>query len=207
MERDSPMLGRMLGAARLNVATFEEVEHDQGATIQAMFVVVLVTIASLVGGMLAGDDFDIVRGLVFGAIRGVGAWALWAFVTWIVGSTILATKDTKADWGELARCTGFAQTPGILSIFLFVSGVGWVIGLLAFIWQIAAMLVGVRQALDYTSTWRAIFVVLIAAIPAGILVGVFVYILGIAEAWTGGEAADAAEQALRMLGIGSFLTA
>ena len=197
----------MLGAARLNVATFEEVEQDRGATIQAMLVVVLVTIASIVGGMLAGDDFDIVRGLVFGAIRGVGAWALWALVTWIIGTTILATKDTKANWGELARCTGFAQTPGILSVFVFVPGVGGVIALLAFVWQLAAMLVGVRQALDYTSTWRAFFVVLISLIPVAILFIIFASILGIADTSTGGEAMDAAEQALRMLGIGSFLTA
>ena len=201
------MLSRMLGAARLNVATFEDVEQDRGATMQALLVVVLVTIASIVGGMLAGDDFDIVRGLVFGAIRGVGAWALWALVTWIIGTTILATKDTKANWGELARCTGFAQTPGILSVFVFVPGVGGVIALLAFVWQLAAMLVGVRQALDYTSTWRAFFVVLISLIPVAILFIIFASILGIADTSTGGEAMDAAEQALRMLGIGSFLTA
>ncbi len=201
------MLSRMLGAARLNVATFEDVEQDRGATMQALLVVVLVTIASIVGGMLAGDEFDIVRGLIFGAIRGVGAWALWALVTWIIGSTILATKDTKANWGELARCTGFAQTPGILSVFVFVPGVGGVIALLAFVWQLAAMLVGVRQALDYTSTWRAFFVVLISLIPVAILFIIFASILGIADTSTGGEVADAAEQALRMLGIGSFLTA
>ncbi len=201
------MLSRMLGAARLNVATFEDVEQDRGATMQALLVVVLVTIASIVGGMLAGDEFDIVRGLIFGAIRGVGAWALWALVTWIIGSTILATKDTKANWGELARCTGFAQTPGILSVFVFVPGVGGVIALLAFVWQLAAMLVGVRQALDYTSTWRAFFVVLISLIPVAILFIIFASILGIADTSTGGEAMDAAEQALRMLGIGSFLTA
>jgi hypothetical protein len=201
------MLGRMLGAARLNVHTFEEVEQDQGATMQALLVVVLVTIASLVGGMLAGEEFNIVRGLVFGAIRGVAAWALWALVTWIVGSTILATKETKANWGELARCTGFAQTPGILSVFVFVPGVGWAIGLLVFFWQFAAMMVGVRQALDYTSTWRAFFVILISFIPVAILFIIFAIILGIADTSTGGEAADAAEQAFKMLGIGGFAAA
>ena len=201
------MLGRMLGAARLNVETFEEVENDRSATIQALLVVVIVAVAAGVGGMLAGEEFDIVRGLVFGAIRGVAAWALWALVTWIVGSTILATKETKANWGELARCTGFAQTPGILSVFVFVPGVGWAIGLLVFIWQFAAMMVGVRQALDYTSTWRAFFVILISFIPVAILFIIFAIILGIADTSTGGEAADAAEQAFRMLGIGGFAAA
>ena len=46
------MLARMLGAARLNVATFEDVEHDRGATMQAMMVVLLVSIAIGIGGLL-----------------------------------------------------------------------------------------------------------------------------------------------------------
>ena len=63
------MLARMLGAASLSRATYEDVEHDRSATIQAMGVVILVSIASGVGGMLAGE-VDLVRGVVFGVIRG-----------------------------------------------------------------------------------------------------------------------------------------
>ena len=69
------MLGRMLGAARLNVDIFEEVESDRGATIQALLVVILVAIAGGVGtilkGVIFGGDADLLDGLVFGAIRGV----------------------------------------------------------------------------------------------------------------------------------------
>ena len=197
------MLSRMIGAARLSVETFEEVEQDRGATIQALLVVILVAIAGGVGGIFVGD-VDIVRGLVFGAIRGVGAWAIWALVIWMIGSTILKTPETNANWGELARCTGFAQTPGLLSVLVVIPGVGWVISLLVFIWQIAAMLVGVRQALDYTSTWRAFFVVVISFIPVVILVVILTSILGISDPSTTEEAA---EQALRMLGIGGYAAA
>ena len=48
------MLARMLGAARLNVHTFEEVESDSGATMQAMIVVILVSIAGAIGGLTGG---------------------------------------------------------------------------------------------------------------------------------------------------------
>ena len=54
------MLARMLGAARLNVATFEDVEHDSGATLQAMLAVILVSIATGVGTLLAGEA-DLLR--------------------------------------------------------------------------------------------------------------------------------------------------
>ncbi len=177
------MLGRMLGAARLDAATYEEVEADSKATIQALIVVVVVTIASVVGEMLGGgDDFELVNALVIGVIRGVVSWAIWALITWIVGTTILNTEATEADWGQLARCTGFAQTPGIINVFSFVPAVGGLISVAAFVWTFVAMLVAVRQSLDYTSTWRAFTVILIAFIPVGLLNFIAYWILIIAGA-------------------------
>ena len=174
------MLGRMLGAARLNVNTFEEVEKDGGATVQALLVVIIVTIASVAGALLGGADVNVVGALGVGVIRGVLSWALWALVTWVVGSTILKTETTEADWGQLARGTGFAQTPGILNLFSFIPVVGWLISLATFVWTFAAMIIAVRQSLDYTSTLRAFFVILIAFIPVVIL-NAIVFVL------TGGE--------------------
>lgn len=177
------MIGRMLGAARLDVATYEEVEADGKATIQALIVVIVVTIASVVGQMLGGgDDFDVVNALVIGVIRGVVSWAVWALFTWIVGATILKTEATEADWGQLARCTGFAQTPGLLHVLSFVPAVGGLIALVAYLWTFAAMVVGVRQSLDYTSTFRAFFVILIAFIPV-VIINIVVYMV------TGGNVA------------------
>ena len=158
------MLNRMIGAARLSVDTFEAVEHDRSATIQALVVVIVVAAISGIGSFLIGKEVTLLDAVIFGAVRGVVAWAIWALVTWIVGATILKTPDTEADWGQLARVTGFAQTPGLLNILIFIPWVGWAIGLAAFLWQFVAMLVGIRQALDYTSTWRAFFVILISFI-------------------------------------------
>ena len=172
------MLSRMMGAALLRSDTYEDVEHDSGATLQAFLIVVLVSISSGIGAMLA-DDTSVVDALVFGVVGGIVSWAVWALTTWIVGSTILKTADTEANWGQLARGTGFAQTPGIFSFLVFLPGIGWVIGLVVFVWRIAAMLIAVRQCLDYTSTWRAFFVVIIAAIPTIIILAVVGALLGI----------------------------
>lgn len=162
------MLNRMLGAARLNVDTFEDVERDGGATVQALIVVIVVALASGIGDLLSGDA-DILGALVFGVIRGVLSWVVWALIAMLVGTTILKTEQTEADWGQLARGTGFAQTPGILNILVFIPFVGWAIFIVALIWQWAAMVIAVRQSLDYTSTWRAFFVILISIIPVAII--------------------------------------
>ena len=172
------MLARMLGAARLDVDTYEDVEKDKGATLQAMIVVILVAISAGVGGLLSGEG-DLVRGLAFGAIRGVMSWAVWALVAWLVGTTLLKTQETEADWGQLARGTGFAQTPGLLNVFVFVTAVGTAIVVVAFLWQLVCMVVAVRQSLDYTSTLRAIFVIVIALIPVVIINAILFAVLGI----------------------------
>ena len=172
------VIDRMLGAARLSVDTYEEVERDRGATGQALIVVILVTIASVVGQMLGGEGVDVVRGLAAGIIRGVASWALWALFTWLIGATILKTEDTEADWGQLARGTGFAQTPGLLNVVGFIPGIGIVISLLTFVWTFAGMVVAVRQSLDYTSTMRAVFVILLAFIPVLIMNGLVFTLTG-----------------------------
>ena len=173
------MLQRMLGAARLNAATFEDVESDGSATLQALAVVVLVSIAGGVGTYLDGDS-TIVNALVFGVIAGIASWAVWALVVWMIGSTILRTSSTQADWGQLARGIGFAQVPGLLNILVFIPG-GGIISFIAFVWRVAAILVAVRQCLDYTSTLRAFFVVVIASIPVLIVNIIVALILGIGQ--------------------------
>ena len=162
------MLSRMLGAARLSVDTFEDVERDSSATIQALIVVIIVSLASGIGQLLSADT-GILDALVFGVIGGILSWAVWALLVMLVGTKILKTEQTEADWGQLARGTGFAQTPGILNIFAFVPLVGPIIVFVASVWRFAAMVVAVRQCLDYTSTLRAFFAILLAFIPVAII--------------------------------------
>ena len=172
------MIARMLGAARLDSHTYEDVERDGRATLQALAIVIMVTIASLVGELLSGEEIDAVRSVIAGVVLGVIGWALWALVTYIIGATICKTADTEANWGQLARCTGFAQTPGLFNVLSFIPVVGGLIVLVAFIWSVAAMVVGVRQALDYTSTLRAFFVVVVSAVPWVVLYIVVLVITG-----------------------------
>ncbi len=174
------MLSRMLGAALLRSETFEDVERDGGATIQALLVVIIVTVAGIVGAILSTvEDVDVARSLIVGIISGVASWAIWALITWLVGTKLLKTQATEADWGQLARTTGFAQTPRILNVLSFIPVIGAVILLVTFVWSFVAMMIAVRQALDYTSTWRAFFVILIAFIPVIILNGIIYALLGV----------------------------
>jgi hypothetical protein len=143
----------MIGAAKLDVATYEEVEADSTATVQAMGVVLLSAVAAGIGEIGYGG-----RGLMVGLAASLLGWVVWAFLIWLVGTKFLAEAETRADVGQLLRTIGFAASPGIIRALGWIPILGTVIELVAWIWILVAMVVAVRQALDYKGTGRAILV-------------------------------------------------
>ena len=167
------MIQRMIGAAKLRTETYEEVEADNSATLQAMSVVFLVALAAGIGNLGSGS----VIAFVVGIVAALAGWAIWAWITYLVGTSILRTPDTDANWGQLARTLGFAQSPGVLKVFAILPVVGPVVFGIVSIWQLVAMVVAIRQALDYTSTMRAIGVAVIGFIGYAVLTGILFAIL------------------------------
>ena len=164
---ETDLFQRMIGAAMLRRQTFEEVEHDSAATIQAGMVVVIVAIATGIGSLGSGVEGapNGVGVFIGGVIVSLVGWAVWAWITYFIGTRLLRDQDTHADWGQLARTLGFAQSPGIFKVLGVIPGVGLTIFIIAVIWQLVAMVIAIQQALDYTSTWRAVGVALVGFIP------------------------------------------
>jgi hypothetical protein len=148
---------RLVNAAKLDVATYEEVEADSSALPQAMVAVVLASIAAGIG---TTSGFSVVE-LVVDSLGALVAWFIWALLTYAIGTKLLPQPQTKADLGQLLRTIGFASAPGMLRVLGVVPGVGDLLVLAASLWMLAAMVVAVRQALDYTSTGRALAVCLV----------------------------------------------
>ncbi len=147
---------RIIRAAKLDSQLYEEVEADRGATGQAMAVVVMSAVAAGIG--LGGGGL---LGIVGGTIVALVGWWIWAFLTYFIGTRLLPESQTKADYGELLRTIGFASAPGLIRVFGVIPGFGAFLFPVAGIWMLVAMVIAVRQALDYTSTPRAVGVCLI----------------------------------------------
>ncbi len=171
---NNALVERMVGAARLDVHTYEAVERDESATTSALIVVVLSAIASGIGSI--GDEGF--GGLIGGVIGSIVGWAVFAAVAFFVGTRILAGSQTSATIGQVLRTMGFAYTPLLLSFFGFIPILGGLIGLIAAFWFLATATVGLRQALD-VSTGRAVGVALVSVIPAAIIAGIILTIFGI----------------------------
>ncbi len=146
------MVARMLGAAKLDVQTYEEVEADLDATGQAAAVVALAAVATAVGAA----DLGIIA-TVFATVWRVLGWMLWAAITYVIGDKIFGGSAT---WGELLRTLGFAQAPALLLFFAFLPLVGGVLEVVVGIWVLVAGIIAIRQALDF-GTGKAILTALI----------------------------------------------
>ncbi len=165
---------RIIRAAKLDVHLYEEVEADKRAMGQAMSVVVLSSLAAGIGTIGTGG----LGGIVFGTVAALIGWYAWAFITYVVGTKLLPQPQTKADYGELLRTIGFSSSPGLIRVFGIIPGLGGIVFLVAGIWMLVAMVIAVRQALDYTSTLRAVGVCLIGWIIQALLLGFLLNVSG-----------------------------
>ena len=166
---------RMIRAAKLDPALYEEVEADKTALPQALLIVVISSVAAGIGVVgVAG-----IKSIFALTIISLIGWFIWAFITYYVGTRFLPVPETKADYGELLRTIGFSNSPGILRIFNFIPYIGPLIAFAASIWTLVAMVIAVRQALDYSSTGRAVGVCVIGWVIQIVFIMAFSKIFGI----------------------------
>ncbi len=165
---------RMLRAAKLDAQLYEEVEADKGAMGQATAVVLLSSLAAGIGNFSNGGPL----GIVGGALGALVGWYIWAYLTYFIGTRWLAEPQTRADAGELLRTIGFSSAPGVIRVLGIVPGLNALVFGVAAIWMLVAMVIAVRQALDYHSTGRAIGVCVIGWLVQAIILVVVVSIVG-----------------------------
>ena len=174
------MLPRIIGVFKLDANTFEEIEHDQGATGQAAIIVVIVALVSAIGSGI-GASLNPELGGTFlsnSLVTFIGTligWVLWSGITYLVGTSVFGGE---ADMGEMLRVIGFAFAPQLLGIIPFI---GACIG---GIWSLVAGFIAVRQGLDLT-TGKAIATILIGFIVYAALLCGLLSVVGGLGALTG----------------------
>lgn len=165
---------RMIRAAKLDAQLYEEVEADRGAMGQATTVVILAAVAAGIGSMGQGG----VGGILALTVVALVSWYVWAFLTYMIGTKLLPEPATRADLGELLRTIGFSSSPGLIRLLGIIPSLTQIVFFVAGIWMLIAMVIAVRQALDYTSTVRAVGVCVIGWIIQAILLGIVFSMLG-----------------------------
>lgn len=175
----SSLTERMIRAARLETSLYEEVEADTAATQQALWVVIIAALAEGIGvairaGMQGRGVGVLVAGLILGIIAAVVGWIVWSYVTYWIGTRLFRGVATP---GEMLRTIGFAQSPRVLDILLFLPVIGPIIRLVVAIWLLVAGIIAIRQALDL-STGQAIITAIIGWIALLIVALIVALIFG-----------------------------
>jgi len=148
---------RVFGAVRMDAATYEAIEADPGALRQAGLVVIGFGVAAGIG--LAGST-PTARSVVVATVCALVGWLSWAAVVYHLGVRVFPESQTRSDPAEIARTIGFSAAPGLLFALLAVPVGRPVIFTAVSLWMLAAMVVAVRQALDFTHLSRAVAVCL-----------------------------------------------
>lgn len=161
----SSFKNRIVRAAKLDVSLYREVEADTTAFGQAMMVVILSGLAAGIGSLENG-----LSGAFGATLSALAGWFVWAFITYFVGTRLLPEEQTRADYGQVLRTIGFSSSPGMIRVLAIIPGIGGLIYFIASVWMLVAMVVGLREALDYQSTLRAVAVCAIGWIIQVIIV-------------------------------------
>jgi Yip1 domain len=151
---------RMVGAMTADVKTFQEIEADPTAIGQAVTVIVIAGVATLIGNVFRIGVF---LGMMMFVISLV-SYALWSLVIVLVGTKLMPEPATKADFNEAFRVIGFTAAPGVFNVLAIVPYIGPLISFVIAIWMLVIGVIAVREVLDYSNTGRAIVVCLIAMV-------------------------------------------
>jgi hypothetical protein len=157
-------VNRIIRACKLEVNLYEEVEADKTATFQAAGVVLLSSLAAGVGTLSFGASY-----LLIAPLLSLVSWFVWAYLVYLIGAKIFPESTTEADHGQLLRTIGFSSAPGLIRVFGIIPDMTSIIFIATSLWMLVAMIIAVRQALDYKSTWRAVGVVLTAFLIQSII--------------------------------------
>jgi hypothetical protein len=155
----------MTGAMKADVATFEDIERDPTAMGQAITVIVIAGVAALIGNMFRSGIGAGIGALIMSLI----AYVVWAVLVTLIGTKLMPEPATKADFAETFRTIGFAASPGVFNVLAIIPILGYVVMFAVSIWSLIIMVVAVRTVLDYSSTGRAVIVVLIGWVIQWIL--------------------------------------
>ncbi len=171
------MFNRIMGVFKLDVNTFDEVEHDETATSQAAIVVGLVALLSALGSGLGASfsEGNFWTSFISTFIWAFVGWFLWAGVSYLVGTSLFGGQATL---GEMLRVIGFAQAPQLLGIIPCLGG------LVGAIWALIAGFIAIRQGLDLDNT-KAFLTALIGFVVLMIGYAIIFSMLGIGGALLG----------------------
>ncbi len=151
------LTNRIFRAAKLDALLYEEAKSDKSATLQAMLVVILSGIAAGIGSISISKE-----SIIYGAFFAVLGWYFWATLIYLIGTKLLSKPQTKITFKTLLRTIGFSCSPGLVRVFGILPEAEKIVFPVAELWILIAMIVAVKQVLNYKGIVYSAIVCLIS---------------------------------------------
>jgi hypothetical protein len=169
----SKLIDRMVRAAKLDPTLYEEIVNDPTSQAHSIYVVVLFAIAAGFGTFSRGGA----TAVNICTITTLIAWYVWAFTVYYIGTRFFREPETRVDRKAVMRVMAFACAPGILRLLGLFPSITGIVFIVTSIWVLVAAVVGVKQALNFSSTSRAAGLCILTWIAATFFQGILLVII------------------------------
>ncbi len=169
----SKFFDRMVRAAKLDPAFYEEIVEDPTSQTHAVWVVFLFAIAAGFGTFSRAGA----TAVNICTITTLIAWYVWAFTVFYAGTRLFPEPETRIDRKAVMRVMAFACAPGILRILGLFPPISMIVFLVTSIWVLAAAVIGVKRALNFSSTGRVAAICIVSWIAATFFQGILLVVM------------------------------
>jgi len=158
----------MKRAAKLDPTLYEEVVEDPKSHGHAVWIMGFFAVAAGFGTFSRAGA----TAVNICTITTLIAWYIWAFTVFYIGTRFFREPETRVDRKAVMRVMAFACAPGILRILGLFTPITGIVLIVTSIWMLIAAVVGVKQALNFSSTSRTAGIVIVSWIAATFFQGI-----------------------------------
>ena len=100
--------------------------------------------------------------IIFSGLTALFSWMVWATLIYVIGVKLFPENNTNVGFKKILVAVGFAHSPGLLR-FLAITP-GFVIPIVFFtqFWIFAALIIAVKEILNFKNNFKAAGIVVIA---------------------------------------------
>ncbi|MBN1376608.1 MAG: hypothetical protein JXA01_10700 [Dehalococcoidia bacterium] len=154
MELWRKLLNRMTKAARMDTSLYKGTDED--AVAHAVMIALLCAVATGLGmGLTAplggAGLLWLLWGLVSGFFASLVGWSAWVLITYYFAATEFLRGTEGAGMTKLTITLGFANSPGILRLLIFIPMIGWLVIALTGLWTLATGTIAIKKSLGCTA--------------------------------------------------------
>ena len=100
--------------------------------------------------------------IIFSGFTALISWLVWGVLIYVVGIKLFPDPGTEGNFKKILVTVGLAHAPGLFRFFAFMPSLVVPVVFLTQFWIFAALIIGVRETLNFKSNFKSAGVIIIA---------------------------------------------